>query len=243
MKNEFFDINRLPKQAGLLIFGISISKIDNVQKAKKCFEYIDKFYENKIVKPIVGLNFIYSDNLSLYSDEKASTLKKKHQASIHNHKYGFIKILEKNSHYIPNAFNYTSWGQIILESKQFLSYFEKLKKIYRKDEEFKKIVKKDINLNDKKVSQNQINFILEEILMFYLVSKGKVRLNNEYVQDKQKWILWCYPGKPLLSEIYLFQKNFFKLSNPENVYENSYYDLIDNKLYDYTKIDLEDFEV
>ena len=79
--------------------------------------------------------------------------------------------------------------------------------------------------------------------MFYLVSKGKVRLNNEYVQDKQKWILWCYPGKPLLSEIYLFQKNFFKLSNPENVYENSYYDLIDNKLYDYTKIDLEDFEV
>ena len=75
--------------------------------------------------------------------------------------------------------------------------------------------------------------------MSYLIAKGKVRLRNDFVRDHQKWILKCYPGKPLHSEIYLFQKNFFKLSNTKNIYENSFYDLVDKKLYDYTRVDLE----
>jgi hypothetical protein len=81
---------------------------------------------------------------------------------------------------------------------------------------------------------------LEEILILYLISKGKIRLCNDYVQDKQKWILQCYPGKPIFSEVYLFQKNFFRLENKQNIYQNSFYDLEEKKLYDYKKMVLGD---
>jgi len=236
--NKFYDISVMPKQEGIIIFPISISRISNIQSAKKCFEYAKEFIP-KIFKPTVGLNIIYGDNLYLYSDEKASSLKNKFQSLINSHKYEFVKIIKKHPRYIPNSFSFTSWGQIILESKEFMTLLGELKGIYKKDKKFQELVEEDIKTSKKKVNENSISFILEEILLFYLITKGKVRLVNDYIQDKQKWILNCYPGKPLRSEIYLYQQNFFKLKNPENKFENSFYDLEAKKLYDYSNINLE----
>ncbi len=239
---KFFDIHKFPKQEGILLFGISMNKVDNVQGAKKCFEYMKHFIP-KVIQPTVGLNFVYSDSLYYNSEEKASVLKKRYQATSHSHKFGFMKLLKKNPIYIPNSFSFKNFSQMVLESKVYLTYLEKLKKIYETDKTFQEYVAKDIGKKVGEPNTNQTNFILEEILMFYLVSKGKVRLQNDYIQDKQKWVLWCYPGKPLFSEIYVYQKNFFNLSNEINTYENSYYDLENSILYDYTKIDLSTFEV
>jgi len=236
--NKFYDIKRMPKQEGIIIFPISISRIGNVQSAKKCFEYAREFIP-KILKPTVGLNIIYGDNLYLYSDEPANTLKNKFQTLINSHKYEFKKILRKNPKYIPSSFSFTTWSQIILESKELMTLFGELKGIYKKDKKFQELVKEDIKTSKKKLNENSMGFILEEILLFYLITKGKVRLVNDYIQDKQKWILNCYPGKPLKSEIYLYQKNFFKLKNPENKFENSFYDLEAKKLYDYNNVNLE----
>ncbi len=240
-KNEFFDINKFPKQEGLLLFGISMNRIDNTQSAQKCFEYMNNFI-SKISVPHVGLNIIYADNLYLYSDEKACDIKNKFQTLSHKHKHGFIKLLERNPQYTPTAYSFTSWNQMILNSKMFLTYFGELRKIYKENMEFQKLVSLDIG-DGTNITENQVNFILEEILMFYLASKGKIRLQNDYIQDKQKWVLWCYPGKPLLSEIYLYQQNFFNLENSTNIYENSFYNLEDEKLYDFSKIDLETFKL
>lgn len=237
-RNQFFDINKLPKQEGLLVFGISMSRIGNAQSAKKCFEYMDSFIP-KILYPHVGLVFLYADSLYLYSDEKASRLKRKFQTLVHSHKYEFEKIIKKHPVRIPKAYSYMAWNQVILESKEFFEYFGKIQNIYKKDKKFQLYVKKDIGKS--RPTQNEINFVLEEIVILYLMMKGKIRLYNDYVQDKQKWILQCYPGEPLLSEVYLFQKNFFKLKNPLNKFENSFYDLEEKKLYDYDKIDLELF--
>ena len=95
----------------------------------------------------------------------------------------------------------------------------------------------------KKLDENQVNFILEETLFVYLIAKGKVALKNDYIQDHEKWILLCYPGKPLKSEIYFFQKNLFKLTHPRNQYENAFYDLEEKKLYDFTRTDLESLDI
>jgi hypothetical protein len=73
--------------------------------------------------------------------------------------------------------------------------------------------------------------------MFYLSQKGTFRMNNRFVTDAEKcWTLQAYPGKPLKSEIYLFQKNPLKLDNEKNPYQNCYYDLEDKVLYDYSRI-------
>lgn len=72
-----------------------------------------------------------------------------------------------------------------------------------------------------------------------LLQKGQVELFNDYVLHHEKWILFCYPGKPLKSEVWVSQKNPLKLKNPQNRYEDSFYDLEGKKLYDYLEIDLE----
>ncbi|MEN9626260.1 MAG: hypothetical protein RL557_588 [archaeon] len=227
--NEFYDIPRFPKQEGIIVFAISMSRIGNAQSAKKCFEYMERFIP-KIIFPVVGLNFIYGDTLYLYSDGKANQLKNKYQTLVNSHKFEFKNILEKNPKYIPHSFSFNTWNQTILQSNEFMIFFGELKKIYQKDKILRKLVEEDIKKSNKEIDDNSVNFILEEILLFYLITKGKVRLQNDYIQDKQKWILNCYPGKPLKSEIYLYQKNFFKLKNPDNVYENCFYDLEGKKL-------------
>lgn len=71
-----------------------------------------------------------------------------------------------------------------------------------------------------------------------MAAKGKIKLHNEYIQGHEKFILQCYPGKPLRSEIYFFQLNPFKYKNSKNKYENSFYDLENKKLYNYLAFDL-----
>ena len=233
---DFFDINKLPQKEGLLVFGISMSRIGNAQGAGKCFGYMESFIP-KIIKPSVGLVLLYADGLYLNSDEIASSLKKKFQALIHSHKYEFINLLKKHPLYIPKSISYLTWNQLLLETKEYFDYLGRLKEIYKIDKQFQHYVKEDISKNNP--TQNEINFILEEILVFYLIAKGRVKLYNAYVQDKEEWILQCYPGKPLKSETYIFQKNFFKLFNTKNIYENSFYDLEGKKLYDYNKVILD----
>lgn len=237
-RNRFFDINKFPSKEGMLLFGISMSQISNIQSAKNCFDYIEDIVK-KIEYPYVGLTFVYSDNLYLYqNDADAIKLNKKHQQQMISHKNQFIKYLNKNKWYIRDSFNFVTWNQTLLETKDFMHYFSKLKEIYSKDKKFQKYVKEDIAKSLKKYEDNSVNFVLEEILVFYLASKGVLKFNNKYLNGKEKWILWCYPGKPLKSEIYLYQKNFFKLSNRENNYENSYYDLENKNLYNYDNVDL-----
>jgi hypothetical protein len=93
------------------------------------------------------------------------------------------------------------------------------------------------------VTENQITFFLEECLLFYFISKGMIKFQNDFVHGNEQWILNCYPGKPLKSEIYIFQKNFFELHNPINSYENAYYNLNEELLYEYDRINLETIQL
>jgi hypothetical protein len=240
-KNEFFDINKFPTKEGMLIFGISMSQVSNIQGATKCFSNIEELVK-KIIYPYVGLTFLYSDNLYFYQKGEPAKLNKKFQQLMISHKNEFQKILNKNRWYIRDSFGFISWNQALLEVKDFMNYFSKLKEIYNKDKILQKYLNEDIKESKKKIDEENVLFILEEILVFYLASKGKLKFPNKYLNGKEKWILWCYPGKPLKSEIYLYQKNFFKLENKENDYENCYYDLKEKKLYNYGNIDLETFK-
>ncbi|MGD9276003.1 MAG: hypothetical protein PVJ67_02425 [Candidatus Pacearchaeota archaeon] len=237
LKNKFFDINKFPSKEGMLVFGISMSKISNIQSATKCFDYI-KELTNKVSYPYVGLTFLYSDNLYLYQKGEPSKLNKRFQNLMISHKNEFQKILNKNLWYIRDSFGFITWNQALLETKDFIGYFSKLKEIYKKDKTFQKYLREDIKESKKKINEENIMFILEEILVCYLASKGILKFPNKFLNGKEKWVIWCYPGKPLKSEIYLYQKNFFKLQNKENDYENCYYDLEENKLYNYDNVDL-----
>lgn len=67
-------------------------------------------------------------------------------------------------------------------------------------------------------------------------------MENEFIHGKEKWTLVCYPGKPLKAQVYIHQKNFFKLEAPDNYYQDCWYNLEEKKLYDFSKIDLDMYD-
>lgn len=242
-KNEFFDISKLPPEKGLLLFGLSMNKLSNRQSPDNCIVDVRIFHTTKVSKPQIGLNFIYSDFLYLYSDKPAPELKKTFMCQTIDHRNGVLKLLEKHNtdFQIQHAFNFIVWNQLYVGTKDFQHQFNKLKEIYSSDAKFQKYIEEDCYTYGREMAENQVNFFLEEILMFYLLSKNQVKLPNEYIENNQKWILFCYPGKPLKSTIYLYQLNPFNLDWKENPYQNCHYDLESKKLIDFTRVDLETF--
>lgn len=250
MKQEsgrFFDINKLPKDYGILVFPISISRAENNngQTPEQCFDYLSHFSPKKISAPKIGLNMIYGDFLYMHSQDPASSLKAKFMSIVLKHKNGFQKIINKhwNDLQIQHAFAFQVWNQLYLDYKDgdFSTDFARIKKIYQQDGYFQKLVNDDAIFCGREINDEQINFFLEEHLMLYLISKKRINLANEYIQGREQWILYCYPGSPLKGQIYMYQKNFFELSAPENSYENSAYDLSKKLLIDLTKINLETY--
>lgn len=237
-KNAFFDINKLPTQEGLLVFPISMSRISNAQTAKKCWEYVRNFTPGKIVKPVVGLNIIYADTLYFLSKEPAYQLKRKYDALSLSHKQELLGIVAKNPMYIEKAFAFSTWNQALLECKDFQRHMGTLRKLAKTEKGFRQALANDAKAAGKPLDDLQTEFFLEENLLFYMIVKGGLRLRNDYVQGHEKWVLYCYPGKPLQSQAYLFQHDPIGLKNSKNEYEHHFYDLSERKLYDLKRMDL-----
>lgn len=243
--NTFFDINKLPPKKGLLLFGLSMNRLLNRQSAERCLEDIRHFSPSRVSKPLIGLNFIYSDFLYLYSDTPAPELKNSLMNLVIDHRNGMQKLLEKNfiEFQIQHAFNYIVWNQLYVGTNNFNFLFDKLKKIYQKDTKFQKYLEEDCQIFGREMKDNQVNFFLEEALMVYLLNKNQIKLPNEYIENNQEWVLFCYPGKPIKSIVYIHQLDPFKLDWKSNPYQNSFYDLEANQLIDCDRVDLETYKV
>ncbi len=246
-KNVFFDINKLPAEKGLLLFGLSMNRLGyGGQDAESVIDHVRIFHTAKVAKPLVGLNLIYSDFLYLYNSEKtAQEMKGTFMHQVIEHKNAFQRLIEKNSldFQIQHAFNYLVWNQLYVGTKDFGALLDQVKKIAKEDPLFQKCLQEDALLFERDLHENQADFFLEESLMFYLLTKNKVRLPNDYIENNQKWILFCYPGRPLKTTVYLYQLNPFKLDWSENPYQDAFYDLEAKQLVKYADVDLETYSV
>lgn len=241
--NTFFDINKLPPEKGLLLFGLSMNKLFLRQSPENCINDIRHFHTAKVSKPLIGLNFIYSDFLYLYSDLPAPQLKNSIMNQIITHRNGLQNILEKNSldFQIQHAFNYMAWAQLYVGTKNFNELVHSLKKIYSEDVLFQKYIKEDCESYGREMGDSQVSFFLEEILMFYLLTKNEIKLPNDYIEGQQRWILFCYPGRPLKSTVYMYQLNPFNLDWKINPYQNAHFDLEAKELIDFSRVDLQTY--
>lgn len=239
--NEFYDVNKFPKEPGIIYFALSMPLLNNTQSPEECYN-ADLEIIQKIQISNVGAYVVYTDNLYLYSDLPAMDLKLKHQKLIEEHKRGWLNLIKKNILIVPSAFTFNTWNQLVLDCDNFTTYLVELRRHFESDKYFQELIHLDIESSARKVTMYSIGYMLEEILLDYLVTKGKVRLQNEYTKDKQEWVLNCYHGKPHRSHVYLHQKNIFQLENPKNVYENSWYDILNKKLYQFDRLDIDTFD-
>lgn len=252
-KNVFYDINKLPSDWGILIFPISLSLTANTQYPDNCLEYIRKISPTKVVSPTIGLNFLYSE--TLYLDNYASLHRNR---DIHKQRLIYIQEMEKHKNrmlhiirklqttefQIPWAVDFMSWNQAIINTKSFATRFGKVKKLYQNDNLFKKYLQEDLLRSGREENDANVNFFLEEHLLCYLTSRGEVGFHNNHVQNRQRWLLWCYPGKPPKALVYLHQLNPFGLHWDENRYQTvAQYDLLEMKLYETANIDLDTYDL
>ncbi len=243
-KNTFYDINKLPKEYGILVFPISMSRAGTSQSPKEYLNFLRHFSPTKVSDSKIGANIVYGDYLYLHSNKKAEVLRNDLAQIMIDHKQAFKNLIRKyrDEFQIQHAFNFQVWNdQYLRYEGDWYVRFLQLKKLALADKKMVQYLKEDCKKWKFKYTENQINFYLEEHLIFYLLSKGELRIPNDYVQDRQQWVLLAYPGVQPKALVYLYQKNFFKLSNPKNIYENCTYDLESKKLIDFTRIDLDTY--
>jgi hypothetical protein len=245
-KNVFHDINKFPKGYGILVFTISISRMDNGtgQDPAQCLEHIKHFSPSKISEPKVGLNVVYGDFLYMHSQEKASSLKNKFTSMVLRHKNQFTTLVHKeyDRFQIQQAFSFEVWNQLYLNyNGDFYSDYQLFKKKALEDERFVSCLQDDAHFCGRELTDEQIDFFLEENFIFYLLNNMKISFPNEYVQGREEWVLYCYPGFPLKSTIYTFHSNPMNFGKSKNLYQNCTYDLEAKKLIDFTRIDLDTY--
>ena len=153
----------------------------------------------------------------------AKKLRKKYIQQMRSHKYGILKLLERDPAWIVPSFSFLSWGQLLLDFKDIQMYLDSIKKEYASNKKFKAAVKAD--MLKKRLTKEQVDFFLEEITIFYLLVKGKISLSNDYIHHHEKWVLNCYPGNPLECEKFLYRYNLLGLENKHNKFENHQYNL------------------
>lgn len=243
-KNEFFDINKLSPEEGIIVFPISMSRISTSQTAEKCWEYLQHFNPEKIAAPLVGLNFLYTEGLymNLDTNKSANNMKNSYAEAMLTHKNAFENIIKKHltkEIQIPQAFFYMSWFQLYLSVKEFRSKFLALKKFAEEDDKLLSYLQEDADYAKKELTKEQINFFLEEHLVLMLLLKRLVKLPNDYILGREKWILNAYPGKPPKALAYLFQVNPLQLKGENNRYDATQYDLESKRLYEFGRLDLD----
>lgn len=244
-KNVFFDINKLPKGWGMIVFPISMSRILKDQNAENTLNFLRNFQPSKINENKVGITILYSDGLYEWKKDEEYVSRKNTLAFINNHRNSYLKQLDKSSFefQIKDAFDFISWNQISISTSDFMDKYNRCLDLAKVDDKFMEYIKQDCLDFNRPCDDGQINFFLEEIIVLYLISKMKVIFNNVFTENREEWTLLAYPGKPLKSMIYFFQKNIFGLNNTGNKYENSWYDLSEKKLIEFDRVDLETYKV
>jgi hypothetical protein len=145
------------------------------------------------------------------------------------------------SYYVPQAFSFDTRSSLYFAyDGDFHSDLARFYKLYQEDKIFQQYLQDDCKSFNKEVTENQILFFLEEHLMMYLISKHKISLKNDHAPHHDRTLI-CYPWKPPKHQVYIMQQNFLKLSDDNNFYGQSRYDLTDKKLYDFSKIDLDTY--
>lgn len=240
-KNIFYDINKFPKDWGIIVFPISMSRISNAQSPQACIDALD-FFLSKILTNKVGANFLYSEALYMNFEEKAYETKNKFgQASV-SHMGGIRTGVKKNyrKFQIESAFHFDSWFQMYLSHNNFFQAFKKVKEVYASDMLFQKYVAEDAKDQGKELTEKQVNFYLEEHTFFNLLINRQLNLSNEFVNGREQWILLAYPGQPPRAQIYFYQQNLLGVNDDSNPYKGQY-DLTEKKFVDYGRMDLDAF--
>lgn len=228
-----FDINQFPKDWGIIVFPISMSRVSNAQNPQRCVDVLKKFLP-KVSANKIGVNFIYTEGLYMNFERDAFQTKNRFAQTEVMHMCGVQKLVKKNyrTFQIDSAFTFESWFQMYLSHKDFFNANRAVAELYRRDKEFRKLIAADARSQGRPLTKRQLAFFLEEHTFAYLLLNRQLSLRNEFVQGRESWVLLCYPGEPPRAQVYLFQADPLRINGDKNPYKGQY-DLVSNRFISY----------
>jgi hypothetical protein len=170
---------------------------------------------------------LYTNGLYFNSEEISFENRKKTTQQALAHILEFRNIIEKKKQFIPGAIHYLPIDYVIFNSPYFKVFFDKLKILESEDAEFKKMLIEDSR--DKRDTEANINFLLEEIAVAHILRQKLVELPRTLVKS-DTWRLIAYPGKPLASDIYQWKKGTLPKKQGSNPYAGAQYNLEEKHL-------------
>jgi hypothetical protein len=194
--SENFDITSVPKD-GYLIFALSMSRLANAQSGKAIYDFV-KFFESKIRYISIDAIVLYTNDLYLNSDDKAVDVRKKSLGQMLNHKGELLKPILRDKKYVPQAFHFLPWDYVILNADNFQESQRLLAEAFKNNNDFHDIVLADLKNQGRETSDTNISFILEEIVVTYLMLEKQISLPNT-LTNPDSWRMICYPGIPIES--------------------------------------------
>ncbi|VVB80338.1 Uncharacterised protein [uncultured archaeon] len=233
-KGVLRDLRKLPSD-GYVVFPLSMSRISNAQNPEECYKWLE-FLEKKI--EVLGLDaiFLYTNGLYYNDEDPALEVRKKTNGQMISHSNAVRKLVIKNRKYMPQAIHFVPWDYIILNSPNFQTYYELLRKLDREDKEFHKLVLEV--LKDRKESEANVAFILEEIVVTHLIRQREIEFPKALVK-KDNFRLIAYPGPPLKADIYQWKKKVLPRTEKdlkENPFYASHYDLDKKVIYNFDEL-------
>ena len=224
----------------MIVFPISMSRIGNTQSPQSCIDALD-FFLNKVAVNRIGANFIYSESLYMNFETDAYETKNKFAQDAVSHMGGVRNLIAKNHRrfQMDHAFSFQSWFQMYLSHRDFFGVFGQVRDFYNKDATFQKHVLSDAQNIQRELDERQLSFFLEEFTFAYLLVNRELSLKNEFVNDREQWVLQAYPEEPLRGQAYLVQQDPLHLNNDSNPYKGQY-DLTTNKFISYLEMNLDE---
>lgn len=239
--NQFHDINKLPKEWGIIVFPISMSRIGNAQSPTACLETL-AFFTNKVSANRGGVHFLYTEGLYMNLEKDAWETKNRFSQSAVNHMRGIKRLVAKNykKYQIDSAFSFTSWFQMYLSHPSFFQIYKATENLYKTDKKFREAIAQDAKEQKRRLDPQQLSFYLEEHTLSYLLLNRQIEIANDFVHGREEWVLLTYPGRPPRGQIYLYQKDPLHLNKDVNPYKGQY-DTQSRRFIDYRNVDLESY--
>lgn len=215
-----FDINRIQGD-GYLILPLSMSRLATGQNPEYCYSVLETFLQ-KLETFSNDAVLLYTNGLYFNSEEVSFENRKKTTQQALNHIYALRALIAKQKQFIPGAIHYLPIDYVIFNSPHFKEFFATLKALEKTDEEFRTLLINDSK--DREYTEANINFIIEEIVVAHIMREKLVDLPRTLVRN-DSWRLIAYPGAPLASDMYQWQKKVLPRNDSTNPYAGAQYDL------------------
>jgi len=215
-----FDISRIDND-GYLILPLSMSRLSTGQSPELCYNAAEIFL-NKLSTFSNDLVLLYTNGLYFNSEEVSFENRRKTTQQALSHAYAFRNLVDDGRKFIPGAIHYLPIDFVILNSSYFKTFFDKLKGLESKDENFRRALISDSK--DRKYTEANVNFLLEEIVVAHILRQKLIELPRTLVKT-DTWRLIAYPGKPLTSDIYQWKRKALPQKDTGNPYSGAQYDL------------------